>query len=351
MMICGAFGVNVCRRGYAIVEGILTAEMDTNCRQKFLTAKVTADDTKSRFPLNETGVLYRRFSKINETTSAEIAAFADTWGLLGGNFSHRFRFLDGGDEEAFDAPELSGEVVDEWAQEIRRMRDAIALWTFARQANADPLTSLVRRTGNELYISEGNFRDLTDQYASLIPMPLSPISSHSAPGAILRVALLSYLQHIIKETLERHRIDIIPAFNDSVTTVVLELKPQNLIAAIWLQFAHAVETEAKFYDCEHCGEPLDRPRGSRSTTKKDFCNDKCRGDHFWNEKRKEARRLDAAGLPLEQIATQLKLKNGPTRRLLTDKETRPRQNRPSVFLGRPDGKGPLPPGYRKGMGR
>jgi hypothetical protein len=83
----------------------------------------------------------------------------------------------------------------------------------------------------------------------------------------------------------------------------VELLPQNLLAALWLQFALAVAGDKDYRDCEVCATPfevsLDAARADRV-----FCSNACRSKAY-RQRQEKARRLYVEGKTARAIAKEL----------------------------------------------
>ena len=349
MKISKSFRWSLSQKGYMVVDGRLLSDLDSVCTQKLLVP--CGDEMVSRAPLQESGILFRKFSKLDPTNSTEMAAFAKEWGLLGGRLRREFKLVTHDDADVAEAPTQIGEMVDDWDQEIRKMRATVDLWKSIRTDTPDKLNALICWTlGGDVLIADGAVRDLTYAVGSKIPIPASEMCRTLLRAATPSVILLFYLRLVIEKALEQHGLDIIPAVDDEAPTVVLEIRPRNLVGTIWLQFADAVERGVTLYDCAHCGMPIERPRGSRSKEGRNFCAGRCRQAYYWEQKGKVARELHAEGISLEGIRARLKLENtslSAIRRLIGDHSSSTQSNPQAWSWGKVDGKGPRPRGYSK----
>jgi hypothetical protein len=79
--------------------------------------------------------------------------------------------------------------------------------------------------------------------------------------------------------------------------------PKNLIGAMWLQFAQAVDGNTTFRRCAHCGTWFEISPNSGFRTNRAYCTDPCKSKAY--RKRKEALRLHDEGIPVGKIASKL----------------------------------------------
>lgn len=73
------------------------------------------------------------------------------------------------------------------------------------------------------------------------------------------------------------------------------LRPQNLLAALWIQFARAVTEELQMRQCEFCGEYFQvGPGASREDAK--YCKDVCRVK-AWVKRKSELKKGSKSAKP------------------------------------------------------
>jgi hypothetical protein len=85
--------------------------------------------------------------------------------------------------------------------------------------------------------------------------------------------------------------------------VTLEANPANLLNALWLQFASAIAEDSQFRECPSCGSWFAvSPERRRADAQ--YCREGCRV-RAYKRRKKEARRLHAAGNPVKKIAKEL----------------------------------------------
>jgi hypothetical protein len=79
--------------------------------------------------------------------------------------------------------------------------------------------------------------------------------------------------------------------------------PKDLLTALWLQFAHAVDGVKDFGQCRECGAWFElSPEVAR--TNRRFCSDACRLRRY-RQRQGRARSMHAEGVPLDVIAEEL----------------------------------------------
>ena len=92
---------------------------------------------------------------------------------------------------------------------------------------------------------------------------------------------------------------------------ILYIVPEGLIGALWLQFARAVERDARLRQCLECTTWFEVAPG-RGRTDKQFCSTACRTKAY-RKRQAEAVRLHGEGRSLEDIARDLDSDPGTVR--------------------------------------
>jgi hypothetical protein len=83
----------------------------------------------------------------------------------------------------------------------------------------------------------------------------------------------------------------------------LYMVPVDLIGALWLQFARAVERDSQFRNCAECGTWFELAPGTARSDKL-YCSTACRIKAY-RKRQVEAVRLHSEGRPIEDIAREL----------------------------------------------
>ena len=205
-----------------------------------------------------------------------------------------------------------GEHVDDWVHEILVMRLAVDLWESARQGDTDHLGRMISWDPEGTRVSINTHPEL--QRGQLPEKPayvhraviaderLDPdILARFVPGDPIGPAL-HCMQSLINEHLH-HRASPRLLWEQSRDRLGLYIVPEGLIGALWLQFARAVERDAKFRQCPECGTWFEVAPG-RGRTDKQFCSTACRTKAY-RKRQAEAARLHGEGRSIEDIAREL----------------------------------------------
>ena len=204
--------------------------------------------------------LFRIFAELDPIEDA-IEAFADEFGLLGHPVMMGAKA--GGNE-------IVGEPIDRWASQVKRMQAAVRLWDFVQ---ADDFA------GIEQAISAGVpsvpwGRSIGTAWHSL--MDETAIGADYAAQRMhgWQVAqALKYIRNQINAGLA-NCVEPKLGWDPDGGRLRLNVAPASLIGAIWLQFAFAVDSDARFRRCDTCGTWFSIAPPKRESRK--YCSDACR---------------------------------------------------------------------------
>jgi hypothetical protein len=255
-------------------------------------------------PLLRSPALFRTFADL-QPTERDVLKFANQHGPLGISIpivlrSDDWRVL------------RSGELLGTWADEIFDLRLALEVWDVARkQQNKGRLEQRISirrdRLGIHAFFSyqtpEGLREELicsnrqTDAWRSELAAFLDERALHRAA--------LFYVQGKINERLKEHtRARVL--YSRPRDSIGLHTVPTNLLGAMWLQFAHAVEGRRDYKRCAECATwfevSLEEVGYSR---RREFCRPACRFKAY-RERKTEACKLHKRGLSLQKIAKRLR---------------------------------------------
>jgi hypothetical protein len=260
-------------------------------------------------PLSAFSGLFRDFAATEPSLDA-IKAFADRFGMLGGNLRKRIVLHDQG--RGGKHPMGLGEHSGDWVHEILVMRLAVDLWESARRGDSDHLgrmifwedadTSVRINTHPKLQPDELPARRAYVYRALIADQHLDPeILARFVPGDPIGPAL-HCMQRLINEHLH-HRASPRLLWEQSRDRLGLYIVPEGLIGALWLQFARAVERDTQFRQCPECGTWFEVAPG-RGRTDKQFCSTACR-TRAYRKRQAEAGRLHGEGRSVDDIAPEL----------------------------------------------
>ena len=237
-------------------------------------------------------------------------AFANRFGMLGGSLRKRIALHDQG-RDGKD-PMGFGEHVDDWVNQILVMRLAVDLWEAARRGDADHLGRIIFWAPDGTAVSINTHPELQGSALPTEPAYVyraviaderldAEVLARFAPGNSIGPAL-HCMQNLINEHLHQRASPRL-VWEQSRDRLGLYIVPEGLIGALWLQFARAVERDAKFRQCPECGTWFEVSPG-RGRTDKQFCSTACRTKAY-RKRQAEAVRLYGEGRSIEDIAREL----------------------------------------------
>lgn len=234
------------------------------------------------FPLRDAPALFRVFAE-TEPTEAQVLRFANAYGALG--IEEDLMLADGKGSR--------GERLRIWVQGIAHMRHAVRVWdALCQKATADlqrwftlapPFSGVsnLRYTPDEpwpagvlqsgLQFIEGELVGIARFLSGAAGDPTHMPIPRDAPGLAL-----AWLRSIINGRLEQHTSARM-LYVDSPSGLGTHIVPRNLLGALWLQFALAIEGHRAYRRCAACQswfEVSTAQTGKRADAK--FCSARCR---------------------------------------------------------------------------
>lgn len=253
-------------------------------------------------PLEERTGLFREFAEL-KPAETQILAFANRYGQLGQviNLKHDSRF---------GQIRVRGEMLEDWKREIQTIRSAVTVWDA---------------------IHDGNKKELA-RFKSLFDLPQLPLAARRRlhlDKADPLMAALAAIQRDADARLREH-VAVRLVFSGDTPRLRVCLLPQNLLGALWLQFAASVDVLKSFLKCAQCGAPFEISRDPRTGKRTDarFCSARCRVNHY-RGRIERARRLRDAGRSEVEIARELKTQLSTVRGWLLEGEHGRRHGRRS----------------------
>jgi hypothetical protein len=256
-------GVYQCEQGYA-----LDAEKPELSLVERTPIGVARKGRLHRILREESG-LFLEFAKVDLTPEGVIA-FANRYGALGGKLRRPVTI---GSPRAKQQSVYSGEALGAWFREISAVRRLLPVWDQDRKPEiifkTDPESITASwPAGVEVVVFRATEPDI---YERLRDKP-TEIARH-----YLRTQInLKLLEHPSTGRLLEER---------SRGELALFIVPSSLIAAIWLQFACAIDGNRKYRPCKNCKKWFELGgRGRRADA--EACSDSCRAAFAYKEKQK-----------------------------------------------------------------
>jgi hypothetical protein len=229
-------------------------------------------------PLEERTGLFREFAAL-ELNEQRVAAFADRFGLLGAGSHVQL-------ESPYGPVAVYAEPFHFWKDEIEAFKLALEAWDAVAAASSRALEELGAKLATP-------------------SLPLAMRRTIHLDDEDPAMAALSVVQRLADDRL-RERIETRLRFSGSSPRLNVSLGPTNLIGALWLQFAAAVDGLKSFNRCSRCGAPFEVSRDPRTGKRHDarFCSSRCRVGHY-RDRIEQARRMRSNGTTAEKIAHEL----------------------------------------------
>ncbi len=226
-------------------------------------------------PLRDFTGLFRIFADTSENPE----------GILG--FAHRFGFLH--DRSAIDegtvlvsVPELYGE--DEpvyaerfeiWRAEILAMREAVEIWDLACADDKSGLFRFIRRNRDGTLVFWTEARRYA-QDVEILDDPDWPKIARIFSDTVDLLGPAKYVvSNLVNTALDEARVHPQLGFKLEDHSHHLAIVPENLLGAMWLQFARALDGNREYRACRHCGTWFEIGSGAASRARQ-FCSNRCR---------------------------------------------------------------------------
>ncbi len=256
-------------------------------------------------PMRESTGMFRSFADIVPGTDGQgIIVFANEFGPLGSP-PPGFRL----NAPTMNLPEspIKWDLLGIWLLAIAEMRELVSLWELIKGGHKarlgqhiewdgqtkvyyntwpDPILAGGDRGDRELIFSVGRNGHLLEQFM---------------PGDIVVPAKV-YLQQRVNYWLEASASPRL-VWDAASSRMDLKFIPGSLLGAMWLQFARAIAGDRDFRQCKECGRWFElSPETAR--TNRLFCSGPCRSKAY-RERQESAKKLQAKGWSLKEIATEL----------------------------------------------
>jgi hypothetical protein len=257
-------------------EWIDTQSIPMDGPKKSGTFLVAAGDAAGDFykPLENATGLFKNFGLLKLKKSA-IQKFADKYGMLG------IWKPVAGKQVARGKIMTSGEDHELWLEEVDRMRSALELWDAIvayRNGSKSDLRKLIEwRDRSSVLYQKG-------ESWAWIATPHEPEVLEKLQYPELVQPALRHLQRLLNENLKRHQS--LAQLLWSQTELRIFVRPTSLIAAMWLQFALAIDGDRQYRTCMECGRWFE-VGGPNKRSDAETCDVTCR-------KRRQNKRRESA---------------------------------------------------------
>jgi hypothetical protein len=255
--------------------------------------------------------LFRVFSEVKLSREA-ILAFADEYGALGitrpGYINYEW------------PPDREGETLNDWVWQIEKMRQAIKVWDLLQAGDHKGLSRFIR-WGHR--VSPGGipnsgpywwfYRSHPDTIVPNVEPPGVPAWPGERTDEMLAIPNLCEVSDLVtpaglflsKWVTQSLQGAVSPEikYDKEHRRLNLQIVPKTLLAALWLQFAKAIDTDKTYRRCKACPRWFEVSAG-KSRTDRLFCSDPCKSRDY-RAKKQEALRLRGEKWTPLQIAKKL----------------------------------------------
>src|SRR5262249_32091375 len=122
---------------------------------------------------------------------------------------------------------------------------------------------------------------------------------------LFRRAAMFWLRQEVERHFKTSSAKIRPLYDETADRLTLRARPDDLRAALWLQFLTSIDGKRDYRTCAQCRAWFEvslEPTGARKS--REFCKDGCRHKAY-RDRRDRARELRRGGMALRKIAREL----------------------------------------------
>lgn len=274
-------------------------------------------------PMEEFPALFRTFAEI-DLTEESVLSFARQYGALG---DYQEIWLpegpSGEDPDGVERTNMSvrsiGEELETWVFEIVSMRHCLSVWEALRKEQASRLQEWfhlddypnvglsVSYTPDEPlesahspyfahFVLPENFRFIDQRQTEVLDKSRQPTPAEQA-HAFLRAQINPRLEEHTKPELQYSAMENHPL------PLGLHIVPQDLLGALWIQLALAIQGNTKYERCGQCNSWFEvSPKAKRLKTI--YCSTRCRVAAY-RARKDLSRRLSEDGVDVKEIAQRL----------------------------------------------
>jgi hypothetical protein len=241
-------------------------------------------------PLRNAPALFRTFIDLEPTQEA-VLAFANEYGLLGDPVASFVALPATGTSAGGLAFDIAagvdryigiGEQLCGWERQIMEMRELVELWDAATSESALMEQRIVWHPDRVEYRNARTWALIAGS------MTEPELFARFRRGERVRPALM-YLQKRVNEKISEHTTARL-LWDPEGTLLRLHVVPRSLVAALWLQFARAIEGQRRYLTCVQCRRWMEiSPDVRRSDAR--FCSGTCRTRAHRERRHRPARNL------------------------------------------------------------
>jgi hypothetical protein len=264
-----------------------------------------APEGKKYDPLQNFPALFREFAQVPPRDRDAILAFANRYGNLG--IIRPLHLTAPGEPNRLRG--VWGETHQDWARQVDGMTRAVRIWDMVEARDSAGLSRHIRwkQTGVGYCWCYDSHPDLPKD--QIPPSPgrhfqlIEPVLDLLKQDNIF-VPAKFLVQRWVNEHL-RDRASPLLQYDLDLATQILRIVPDNLLGAMWLQFAQTIGGNKKHRPCKECGKWFEiSVEDDARTDRRLFCDDPCKFRDY-RRRQKRARQLQAEGRSIKEIAAEL----------------------------------------------
>lgn len=211
----------------------------------------TADEGTSYDPFREEPTLFHLFAELPPTDEVAILAFAQKFGVLGipePSVVEREAVTRSTTTASSAVDQLvDAEPLDVWAREVRAMRHAVDVFDALQTRDHESLAQWF--TLNAEGLAWYRRTDALGSHQIGAGLPTGMKARGLTPG-LISVARRVLRDEFINERLKRHvSFLLVPADRDRARRQHVRAVPANLLGALWLALARAVDGDIRYRRC------------------------------------------------------------------------------------------------------
>jgi hypothetical protein len=243
-------------------------------------------------PLERESALFQLLAEV-EVEKAAIQKFADRFGRL---FLREYKATV---TQAKPAYQTTGDPFFEWRHNILSLRHWLKVWELIR--NRDSRGLIEYTSWLPEWVREEGLHDRFNPVKDFVGATYGILDA--APRDRLKAAKKCLLLGLVgSELREGAKVHVI--YDSNRDSFRFEARSENLITAIWAQFAAAVVNDSEFRRCDVCRKPFElSPEVAR--TNRLYCSTPCRLKAY-RRRIRDAVRMRKQGKSLKAIATELR---------------------------------------------
>ena len=283
------FQWTVAENGYCFLE---LEALKGAPKDSYLTASIPFGRSYAGSRYTPPSGLFKDFAALSPQPD-RIVEFANRWGML-----------TAGDWIKLENQKLGlGETLDSWKSHIADLSLAVQIWEMVKSSDLSGLSRFIKWKDSSAVMFERP-ADNPSEPGPLGTVPWLPgvllpttldfqevrwIAARETNPALLETFRVGdliapawhQLQHFINERLEG-KVSARLLWNSRHSRLSMHQVPSDLISALWLQLARAIEGDRKYLQCDECRNwfEVSSPDGGRKD--KRFCGTACRA-RYWRK--------------------------------------------------------------------